>query len=172
MGASLLFCHSTSTMTAEMYLMIFLHILTYKHQNKILPQEDEPRTKATWINIIEQFIQSAALGVKKSQNILFPFFHCPIIHVVPQNNYFLRGFQHPRCTLNVMKEQRKHKHAMQQEARTQHQLPRPVTYGTRTNTGCSVKAICFYLRGNPTLITGKTINRPHLTIEISPCTFS
>lgn len=75
-----------------MYLMIFLHILTYKHQNKILPQEDEPRTKATWINIIEQFIQSAALGVKKSQNILFPFFHCPIIHVVPQNNYFLRGF--------------------------------------------------------------------------------
>lgn len=55
-------------------MVLFLHNLTYQHQDKILPQEDGPRTKATLMNIIVQFIQCAALGVKRSQNILFPFF--------------------------------------------------------------------------------------------------
>lgn len=61
-------------MTSEIYIILSLRNLTYKHQNKILPQEDGPRTKTTSTNAIEQYIQGTALGVKKSQNILFPFF--------------------------------------------------------------------------------------------------
>lgn len=61
-------------MTSEVGMVFFLHNLTSRHQNKTLPQEDGPRTKTSLMNIIEQFPQCAALGVKMSQNTLFLFF--------------------------------------------------------------------------------------------------
>ena len=73
-GAYLLSCPFTSTNNDSWNTSdAFPHILAYKHRNKILPQEDDPGTKTTLMNIIEQFIRSAALGGKKSQNIPFLF---------------------------------------------------------------------------------------------------
>lgn len=69
-------------------MVLFLHNLTYQHQDKILPQEDGPRTKATLMNIIVQFIQCAALGGEKVPEHFIPFLHYPSTHVVPQNSYF------------------------------------------------------------------------------------
>lgn len=49
-------------------------------------------------------------GVRKSQNILFPLFTVLLFMWCLKIIIFLRGSEHPRCTLNVMKEQRKHEH--------------------------------------------------------------
>lgn len=143
-----------------MYVVLFLHYFTYQHQNKILPQEDGPRTKTTLVNIIVQFIQCAALGVKGSQHILFPFFTSLVFMWCLKIIIFREDLSIPG-TLWMSWRSRGNRSTgwgARQEQKTNY--PWPVIHGPHN------------LQWNSTLIVGKTIHHPHLTMQINPSKIS
>lgn len=110
-------------------------------------------------------------GVRKSQNILFPFF-IVLLFMWCLKIIFLRGSEHPRCSLHVMKEQTNDRHSMWHKAEPETGFPWPVTHASRINTVSFAKASSFYLRWNSARIAAKSINHPHLIMERSLSKFS
>lgn len=152
-------------LTPEIDLLLFFYFLRCKHQNKIFPQEDGPLEQRLLCQI-EQFIQSAALGLKSPRTSYSPslsYYSCGASKELFSER-ILASQMHFEC--HERAEETSIRCSTRQEQKTNF-APGLWFMAPSINTGSFVKVSSFYLRWNPTLIAGKAINRPHLIMEVS-----
>lgn len=123
------------------------------------PREDGARTKTALMTLLVQFIQCAALGVKRSPNILFPFFTSLIFMWHLKIIIFREDFSIPAALWMSWRSRGNMSFGWgaRQEQKTNY--PWPVIHGPHN------------LQWNSTVIVGKTINHPHLIMQINPSKF-
>lgn len=111
-------------------------------------------------------------GVKKSQNVSFPFLYCPVIPAVSQNNCFGEDLGIPEVLRMSRRSRGKHEHEQRHKARTENEQPGLRSAAPGINTASFARASPFHSRRSSAVIAGETIDRPYLITEIRAPNFS
>lgn len=174
-GANLLSCHSTSTNNYPWNI----YAVFPPHPHLLAPEQDS--LTGGWASNTVYFAEYNRIhttccfgGLKVPEHSIPPFFPATVLLLMwcLKIITFWEDVSIPDALW--MSWRNRGNMSIRYTMKQEHKMNCPGRWcmAPRANTGSFMKSSSFYLQGDPILIAGKSINPPHLIMEINPSKFS